>query len=206
MASPLVAIILGIAFFGFLLTLYASWKGKAFSAVTTGTIIEPDTTDSQKSYPRTNQLRLLRDYHRQGLAQSKISFWFSLSFAALGFLVILFALVGTKTEATRYQSYVAIISGTIIDAVAALFFVQSNKAREQMAAFFDKLRTDQKLQDGLKLSEGIADEVLRNKVQTILALNLSESRVTETMITSILSSEVRQRSRETPSGSNQAAD
>jgi hypothetical protein len=35
------------------------------------------------------QYVLLRAYHAQGLAQSKISFWFSLIFASIGFSVIM---------------------------------------------------------------------------------------------------------------------
>src|ERR1043166_127330 len=37
------------------------------------------------------QYALLKEYHAQGLAQSKVSFWFSLIFAALGFSVIIVA-------------------------------------------------------------------------------------------------------------------
>jgi hypothetical protein len=44
-----------------------------------------------------------------------------------------------------------LIAGTIIDAVAALFFVQSNKARQLMTEFFDKLRVDRKLDEALSL-------------------------------------------------------
>jgi hypothetical protein len=37
------------------------------------------------------QYALLREYHAQGLAQSRVSFWFSLMFASFGFAIIALA-------------------------------------------------------------------------------------------------------------------
>jgi hypothetical protein len=76
------------------------------------------------------------EYHRQSIAQSRISFWFSLIFASLGFLMIATS-VFAYSEKT---GYLGVVAGTIIDAVAALFFYQSNRARRLMADFFDRLR------------------------------------------------------------------
>ena len=101
------------------------------------------------------QYALLREYHAQGLAQSRVSFWFSLTFASIGFAVIALA-VGLFLEATPAgtgwldnagKPVFTLVSGTVIDAVAALFFVQSNKARQLMTEFFDKLRIDRKLDE-----------------------------------------------------------
>lgn len=78
------------------------------------------------------QYLLLREYHAQGLAQSKISFWFSLVFAALGFAVIvsaIFTLQPGERLLDQGRTFISLVAGTVIDAVAALFFVQSNKAR-----------------------------------------------------------------------------
>jgi hypothetical protein len=46
------------------------------------------------------QYALLREYHAQGLAQSRVSFWFSLTFASIGFAVIALA-IGLFLEATQ---------------------------------------------------------------------------------------------------------
>ena len=95
--------------------------------------------------PEDKQYLLLREYHAQGIAQSKISFWFSLVFAALGFGVIvsgLLALQADKEISKQAGSFIDMLAGTIIDSVPALFFVQSNKARQLMSEFFDKLRID----------------------------------------------------------------
>ncbi len=100
------------------------------------------------------QYLLLREYHAQGLAQSKISFWFSLIFAALGFAVIvsaIFTLQPGERLLEQGRTFITLVAGTVIDAVAALFFVQSNKARQLMVDFFDRLRNDRKLEESLRL-------------------------------------------------------
>src|ERR1039457_6241584 len=83
--------------------------------------------------PENRQYLLLREYHAQGIAQSKISFWFSLVFAALGFAVIVSGLLTLQTDkefSKQAGSFITMLAGTVIDAVSALFFVQSNKARQ----------------------------------------------------------------------------
>ena len=47
------------------------------------------------------------------------------------------------------------IAGGIVDAVAALFFVQSKRAQESMAEFFDKLRRDRNHLEARKLCENL---------------------------------------------------
>jgi hypothetical protein len=134
------------------------------------------------------QYRLSKDYHQQCLAQSRMSFWFSLIFASLGFLIIsasVIAAVSNRAATAQPQPIFALVAGTIIDAVSALFFVQSNKARKQMAEFFDKLRADQKLQDALDLCSKIPDPALQKKVRSVLAPTLSECQLTENLIASI---------------------
>ena len=131
------------------------------------------------------QYALLREYHAQGLAQSRISFWFSLTFASIGFAVIALA-VGLFLETAPTGSgwmdnagkpVFTLVSGTVIDAVAALFFVQSNKARQLMTEFFDKLRTDRKLDESLKLAETISDSIVSSRLKAILALHFAEAPV-----------------------------
>lgn len=48
-------------------------------------------------------------------------------------------------------------AGTIMDAVAALFFVQSRNAQKSMGEFFDKLRRDRNHFESRKLCESIDD-------------------------------------------------
>jgi hypothetical protein len=136
------------------------------------------------------QNALMREYHAQGLSQSKISFWFSLIFASLGFAIIalsigLFLQRAEGNDASINSSIAdkvasvskplfTLVAGTVIDAVAALFFVQSNKARQLMVEFFDKLRVDRKLDEALSLIGKIEDPVIASRVKSIVALSFSD--------------------------------
>lgn len=134
------------------------------------------------------QFELLKKYHSQGLFQSRISFWFSLIFATLGFAIIAFAILSTdnsKAFWSQSNSIISLISGTIIDSVSALFFVQSNKSRELMANFFDKLRTDRKIEESLKLCDEIPDEYLRSKLKLILSLHFAEITPSDAIISMV---------------------
>jgi hypothetical protein len=140
-----------------------------------------------------HQFALLQQYHTQGLAQSKISFWFSLIFASLGFSVIMLG-VGLFLSQDSDQSPVGslqrpaftLLSGTIIDAVAALFFVQSNRARQLMTEFFDKLRVDRKLDEALKFANEIADPKIQSSLKAVLALSFAEVKSADDMLAAIL--------------------
>ena len=135
------------------------------------------------------QYLLLREYHAQGLAQSKISFWFSLIFAALGFAVIvsaIFTLQPGEHLLEQGRTFITLIAGTVIDAVAALFFVQSNKARQLMVDFFDRLRNDQKLEESLRLAVAIEDPELKGRLHTLLSLSFADIKPTDGFLSSML--------------------
>ena len=139
--------------------------------------------------PEDKQYLLLREYPAQGIAQSKISFWFSLVFAALGFGVIvsgLLALQADKEISKQAGSFIDMLAGTIIDSVSALFFVQSNKARQLMSEFFDKLRIDRKLEESLRLCSDIHNPDLKDRLRTLIALNFSDVKPKDELLASIL--------------------
>lgn len=78
-------------------------------------------SETTKSSVSDKQFVILQEYHAQGLAQSKVSFYFSLIFASLGFLVILVTLLTMQRSAQlleQPQTFVGLASGTIIDAVS----------------------------------------------------------------------------------------
>ena len=136
----------------------------------------------------TEQLAL---YYRQVLSQSKISFWFSLIFASLGFAVIVaagFLYTGSNAGATVAQ----FIAGLVMDAVAALFFTQSRSAQKAMSEFFDKLRRDRQHLESRRLCDAITDPLLQNVLRLQLALHYAEiedsSSVTKTLIDSSVES------------------
>jgi hypothetical protein len=155
------------------------------------------------------QYALLQEYHSQGLAQSKISFWFSLIFAAIGFTIIIISvLTYTLASEAAHESVsiidkagkpiFAVVAGTIIDAVAALFFVQSNKARQLMTEFFDKLRVDRKLDESLIVLSQIEDKKIGSRVKALLALNFAEVDVSDDVFRRIVSMEVSTHIQSTP--------
>lgn len=112
----------------------------------------------------------LAQYYAQVLAQSKISFWFSLVAASLGFSVIIIAVFinsGASAGATAAQ----IIAGLTMDAVAGLFFVQSKAAQTSMGEFFDKLRRDRQQVESRKLCDSISDNRARDAIKVHLTLH-----------------------------------
>jgi len=135
------------------------------------------------------QYEIVRKYHHQGLAQSRVSFWFSLIFASLGFLIIataIFTINGDKGLTQQSASIISLLAGTIIDAVAGLFFVQSRRAQRVMQEFFDRLRKDRKLEESLQLTDKIADSELKGKLQAMLALNFAEVETTDSLLSAVL--------------------
>jgi hypothetical protein len=121
------------------------------------------------------EFNLMTEYHARGLTQSRTSFRFSILFAALGFMVIAVAVVFAMTDedAATAATAVPLVAGAIVEAVAGLFFVQSNRASKLMMTFFDSLRSDRKLRDALDLAGNIEDERLRARLQTQLALSMA---------------------------------
>jgi hypothetical protein len=118
----------------------------------------------------TEQLAL---YYGQILGQSKISFWFSLIFASLGFGVIVVAVFlysGSEIGKTMAQ----FAAGTVMDAVAALFFVQSRNAQKSMGEFFDKLRRDRQQLESRRLCEQLEVRRIRDALRVVLSLHYAE--------------------------------
>lgn len=127
------------------------------------------------------EYRLLAEYHAQGLAQSKMSFRLSLIFAGLGFLVIAVAigLAVASDDASTIASIVPLIGGAVVEAVSGLFFVQSNRARQLMVTFFDRLRADRNLREALELAAAIEDGRVRSRLQAQMALSMAGASQTE---------------------------
>jgi hypothetical protein len=118
--------------------------------------------------------RLLRAYATQGLTQSKISFNTSLSAATLGFVVILGGVILSLLGGRIEQAIVPVIGGTVIDAVALLFFVQDRRHQKTMFDFFERLREDRKLDEALALLRNTSDEQVRSRVQAAMALHFAQ--------------------------------
>jgi hypothetical protein len=111
----------------------------------------------------------LERYYTQVLIQFKIAFWFSLIFASFGFVVIVVAALMYSIE----QSGIIIvqgIAGVLVDAIAALFFVQANRTQASMMKFFDKLRKDRQYAESQRLCESIDDRNAKDALRIYLSL------------------------------------
>ena len=92
------------------------------------------------------------------------------------------ALVDTAQNA----SIPALVSGTVVEAIAGLFFVQSNRARDVMTSFFEKARVDRSLSEALRLADEVPDKLIRSRLQTVLALRLANAEATDEVIRTVM--------------------
>lgn len=111
-----------------------------------------------------------RTYHEQRLSQSKwafrLSFWGSIA----GFMLIVISLFLSIT--VENAQWAGLASGTIIEAVSALFYTLSNKANEKISEFFVELTKDSNVSRALLLSEEIKDEKIKDELRVKLSLYL----------------------------------
>lgn len=59
--------------------------------------------------------------------------------------------------------------------MAGLFFVQSNKARELLVTFFDKLREDRKLEESMVFARDLPESQLKDRLHATMASTFSGS-------------------------------
>jgi hypothetical protein len=143
--------------------------------------VDQDLEEAHTEDPREREFALMREYHAQGLAQSRLSFRLSLVFASLGFVVILLAVA--NSFANHYEPFsqatnlVSLTAGSVTEAVSALFFVQSNRARALMVGFFDRLRADRNLREAQELAREVPDTALSARLLVLLALSLAEAKL-----------------------------
>lgn len=112
-----------------------------------------------------------RSYHEQRLSQSKWAFRLSFWGSILGFAVIVWCI--WKSISINQVEWAGVISGTVIEAVSALFFYLSNKANEKITEFFKELTIDANVKDSMKLASEIKDNTIRDKLLVKLSLHLS---------------------------------
>lgn len=127
--------------------------------------------DASKTFDNF-EVEQLAAYYSSTLANAKISFWFSLIFASIGFIVIVSAPFMYASSSIG-SAAIQIFAGLIVDSVSALFFIQSKRAQESMAAFFDKLRSDRQYVEARKICEEISDISIRDNLRSILVIHYS---------------------------------
>lgn len=129
------------------------------------------------------QVNQLIQYHANSLAQSQLSFRFSIAAATAGFAIIAIG-VGQLyfVKDSSQGPILTLVAGTIIDAVAALFFTQSNQARKSMTEFFDKLRLDRQFNESLRLCESIRDPLMQSQIKSKLCLYFAGIREPQSLL------------------------
>jgi hypothetical protein len=90
--------------------------------------------------------------------------------------------VASQDDGVTAANVVALVAGAIVEAVSGLFFVQSNRARQLMVEFFDKLREDRERDRALDLATEVPDEQIRSRLQATLALSLASASVPESVM------------------------
>jgi hypothetical protein len=140
------------------------------SGITKKDLITIEKTDHGQKEPF--EITALANYYNQALSRANISFWFSLIFASIGFGVIIFAFASHEAS-DLYGTIVKVVSGTVIDAVSALFFVQSTNAQKSMSEFFEKLRLDRLNAEARDMIAEIENVERRDQLRAQLILKYS---------------------------------
>jgi hypothetical protein len=143
--------------------------GSGESGITPSEVAESVGSDLKE---KPFETKALSDYYNQALRQAKVSFWFSLLFASIGFGVILLAFA-TYDKSDLTGALIKVSSGAIIDAISALFFVQSNNAQRAMGEFFEKLRLDRLNVEARQLISEIENEAMRDQLRGQMVLKYS---------------------------------
>jgi hypothetical protein len=147
--------------------------------------LDPATVRASDSLEK--QEAILREIYTQGLAQARRSFTVSLFFACVGAIFLLggvgLAISNAKNGGQQYASVVSGTAGVVINLTSGLFFVQSNRARQNMGQqgvmLREESREDRKLNAARELAGAISDEKLRNQVRADLARRLVDVTISE---------------------------
>jgi len=109
----------------------------------------------------------IKKVYNNAILQYRNSFYFSLIFATVGFGVIFYTLVFRNNGNTNWP---AVVVSAVIEAVPALFFYLSDRARKQMIDVFVDLRQDNEVARAYELLrtmknpdklEGLKEEIIR---------------------------------------------
>jgi hypothetical protein len=126
------------------------------------------------------QEAILLEMYTQGLTQAKLSFRTSIIFIGVGSSLLLFgiflAIINAPGTGKIYASVVALCAGVVTNVASTVFFVQSNRARTDMAKQATLLREegqeDRRLSAARDLTASISDAGLRDDIRAKLALKL----------------------------------
>lgn len=117
-------------------------------------------------------LYLIDNYYSQALNQSKVSFWFSLAGASIGFFVIILSIFLYQDDRNGVALF-SLISGVVIEGVSVLFFTQTNRDQKRRSEFFENLRKDKLYKESVALCNSVSDIKSRDALKIQIALNFA---------------------------------
>lgn len=153
-----------------------SWTDTERSVFTTQNSSVPMKSEGEFVVSSTGTMsadykKLKVNYHEQRLSQSKWAFRLSLGGSIVGFLVIIISVfLGIFTGDSQWSG---IVSGTIVEAVSALFYTLSNKVNEKISEFFEELTKDSNIKDSIGLIEQVKNDDIRDELVVKMSLHLS---------------------------------
>ena len=123
----------------------------------------------------------------RGLTQSKTSFCSGVVFAGLGVGLIVFAAAAAvlwrDDDGVSAISVVALVAGTIVAVVAALFVMQSHRMTVEL---IDCQREDRNRREALEIAETIPDERTCSRLLAMLTMNLAGAFVSDKVMQALL--------------------
>jgi len=125
----------------------------------------------QQSYD-FRHFQLIENHYSQALNQSRISFWFSLTGASIGFCVIILSIILYQEDRNGVALF-SLISGVVIETVSVLFFTQTNRDQKRRSEFFENLRKDKQHKEALTLCETIQDPIAKDALKIQIALSFA---------------------------------
>jgi hypothetical protein len=128
--------------------------------------------DSEERF-RTVAAELIHNYHTQALAQAASQFWFSITAASFGFLLIMYTGFTALRSKEPEIALLNTLPGIAIEAVAALFFRQAEGTRKRATELYDRLRSDDRQTQAILLIESIENPTLRDIVKAQWSLQIA---------------------------------
>jgi hypothetical protein len=139
--------------------------------------VDDDEADNSAVLTRSTEAErgyfyLMREYVYQGLAQSRIGRLFGLIFSFLGLAILGASLLSYYLSGAISRSMLAVslVSALVFEIVAGLLFVQSVRTIALMSELIERVRSDQGLEEAIRLTLSIPDTVNRSYFLGILAL------------------------------------
>ncbi|MFD4407880.1 hypothetical protein ACFWPH_34490 [Nocardia sp. NPDC058499] len=143
--------------------------------------IGSDVSAIRASESLQRQEKILHEMYTQGLAQAKVSFLVSIAAAVVGAGLLMWgvflAISNAPTpDGQEYASLVAVCAGVVTNLLSSVFFIQSNRARRDMAQqgllLREESQEDRRLTGSRELVAGIGDDELRDMVRAHLSMTL----------------------------------